>query len=756
MVSDLLAILGSVYIDIWDLDKAEEFFRRELAFNLECFGEQHARYCKSMYQMAQIRCFRGDPAGAAEFLKKGMAIMEQLAGTNAAPLSRPLRQLAEVYRSMDDHANGHKTVDRAISLLGSHTGMSRLRLAELLVTKAELCQGQDAHQRALEIKQEALALFELQPEAEPRMMVGLRREIALLRFVQSKVEPTPAEMERILDDEERVLANLLSFTSERQRLSFLSEWTPSDRYNLWANTGAVRPLARAVLRTKGLVLDTIAEDRRLAEASGDTELSRKRETLFGLKRRLAQLMPNDFFVGTEPSESANHRKEKVRLLKDRLEMLEADLTRSVQGLGSARKALTVTLEQVQRAIPTNAAVIEFIRYEQYSGDGDHEGYYGALILRSSGEPVWRPLAGAAVIDNSIRLYQHLVRSRSEDALLKDRLSSLYQQLWAPISNALPPEIKHVILSPDAQLNFVSFATLLNDRNRFVGEDYDISYVGSTRDLLANQDPTRKQASLHIWANPSFGQTNETARDFAAGGSGPSQWEPVMRSIDFKNLAGAVAEGMALQREAKAAGFAETFLLVGTNATETALAKLRSPTVVHLATHGFVLPDIDAKPSRASANIMMRSGLALAGARRTLDAWSKGQFPESEDDGIATAEEIACLNLRGTWLVVLSACDTGLGEGRAGEGVLGLRRGFTYAGAQHMLLTLWPINDELTSEFMPQFYRIALSNGTPASALAQVQRKWLARLRTEKGIAQACRIAGPFILSFQGSPSRPSR
>jgi len=124
----------------------------------------------------------------------------------------------------------------------------------------------------------------------------------------------------------------------------------------------------------------------------------------------------------------------------------------------------------------------------------------------------------------------------------------------------------------------------------------------------------------------------------------------------------------------------------------------------------------------------------------------------ENDGIVTAEEIGSLDLKNTSLVVLSACDTGLGEARSGEGVLGLRRGFIQAGAKNLLMTLWPIDDGRTAELIADFYAADKQHGNAAKALSVTQGRWLAKLRAERGIAEACRIAGPFILSFQGKPN----
>jgi CHAT domain-containing protein len=123
----------------------------------------------------------------------------------------------------------------------------------------------------------------------------------------------------------------------------------------------------------------------------------------------------------------------------------------------------------------------------------------------------------------------------------------------------------------------------------------------------------------------------------------------------------------------------------------------------------------------------------------------------DDDGILTAEDVSALDLKGTWLVTLSACKTGQGEAQAGEGVMGLRRGFAQAGAQNLLMTLWSISDETTVQIMSDFYEAAHQSGNAALALAEVQREWLVKLRKEKGLAQAVALTGPFIISCQGKP-----
>lgn len=233
----------------------------------------------------------------------------------------------------------------------------------------------------------------------------------------------------------------------------------------------------------------------------------------------------------------------------------------------------------------------------------------------------------------------------------------------------------------------------------------------------------------------------------------------LEGISLPSLPGTEKEAAELEVRAKKSGW-QSQAYLGPNATKAELRKVNSPRILHLATHGFFLPEIDLGtptgaggaaeiPKGKLVNPMHRSGLAMAGAQRTLQAWGKGEVPPIENDGIVTAEDVGGLQLDSTWLVVLSACDTGGGEARAGEGVMGLRRGFVQAGAQNLLMTLWSISDQTTVQIMLDFYDAAFKSANAPQALADTQRDWLVKLRKERGLLGAVQLAGPFIMSSQG-------
>jgi CHAT domain-containing protein len=283
----------------------------------------------------------------------------------------------------------------------------------------------------------------------------------------------------------------------------------------------------------------------------------------------------------------------------------------------------------------------------------------------------------------------------------------------------------------------------------LAQRYNVQYVASGRDLLHELKPsTAKEVAL--FANPDFNLASR--RMLAKAGHRSAEANSIRGSersdIDEWNFGS--LEGTQKERDElikKFAGWSwRSTDYTKKEATKEALLRIHSPYILHLATHGFFAkedpPDSQAEPerllndrqsvikSRFFKNPMHRSGLALAGAQTTVEAWKRDEVPPVENDGILTAEDVSTLDLQGTWLVTLSACDTGSGEAPAGEGVMGLRRGFIQAGAQNLLMTLWPISDQVTVQIMSDFYDAAHRDGNAPEALAKVQRDWLVHLRNE--------------------------
>jgi CHAT domain-containing protein len=227
-----------------------------------------------------------------------------------------------------------------------------------------------------------------------------------------------------------------------------------------------------------------------------------------------------------------------------------------------------------------------------------------------------------------------------------------------------------------------------------------TYLTSGRDLLRGATRGTPKGGAIVFADPDFDGTKAPA---------PSgRRSRAMQGLTWTRLPGTRQEADALAKS-----LASPTVYRDKQATETALKAVRSPPILHLATHGFFLADTDATVE----NPLLRSGLVFAGA----NALASGT-----DDGVVTALEASTLDLRGTRLVVMSACETGVGKIVNGDGVYGLRRALVIAGAESLVMSLWQVDDTATRDLMAGYYKKLKAGGGRSSALRDVQRELRAR------------------------------
>jgi tetratricopeptide (TPR) repeat protein len=754
--------LAELYRVMGEYSKAEPLYQEGLRILQKVLGPEHRETATILNNLASLYQDMSEYAKAEPLLQEALQILQEILGKEHPDTARSLNNLAALYEAMGEYAKAEPLYQGALQIRQKLLGTEHLDTAQSLNNLGGLYEDMDEYAKAEPLYQEALQIRQkvLGPE-HPDTAQSLDN-LAVLEFDLGRIDQAAAFARQASAAELTILSKIFSFTSEEQRLAYLDIFHP---YSLFPFLkGTETDLAAAVLRYKGVVLDSIVEDRLLAEArSQDQKLV---EHLNLDKRQLGPLL-------LEPAQKLSaETNQRIEVLEGEVESIESQLAQHVAGLGRARHALGVSLEQVQSTIPNDGALIEYLHYWYYLGKGKSEPRYGAIVLFSKGAPLWIPLGKANEIEHLVRRYGTLVRDSREEDELSDNLQKLYEVLWEPIGQALPSQTKRIIISPDGELNFISFATLLTKDKQFLAQTYNVQYVASGRDLLREPKPSTAKEVV-LFANPDFGLASTPrltkAEDRSSDGASKSIRGSEKREIEdwsFGSLEGTQKESDELIK--KFAGWGWTPIeFTAKEATKEALLKIHSPYILHLATHGFFAKEDPTRTqtepeeqlggrqsvtkSKFFKNPMHRSGLALAGAQTTIEAWKREEVPPVENDGILTAEDVSTLDLQGTWLVTLSACDTGSGEARAGEGVMGLRRGFIQAGAQDLLMTLWPISDEVTVQIMSDFYEAAHKTGNAPEALAKVQRNWLLKLRAEKGLAQAVNLAGPFIMSSQGKP-----
>jgi CHAT domain-containing protein len=375
-------------------------------------------------------------------------------------------------------------------------------------------------------------------------------------------------------------------------------------------------------------------------------------------------------------------------------------------------------------------LIQFIRPGAQSKaaqpDKEDTSHYYALVLRGQKEPRLIDLGMAEELDLLVALYhQALAVGAEEHPKVKQLGAVIYQLLLDPLREELK-EVKKLVIAPEGALALLPFA-LLPHENRFLGDQYQIRYVNSMKDLW-RWELMKRQVFREVRPPLIVGEPDYDA--FPAGvalGAAARKTEgalALLRNAQWSKLAGARAEAEAIRDLWKASN---PRLLLGSNATETAVRTYTRPKFVHISTHGYFLPDLPfkvafeegkgysidfAEPDKddETNNPFLRSGLALTGAAK----WS--QIPDAAQDGLLTALDVSLWDLEGTELAILSACSTGLGDVRSSEGVVGLRQAFLAAGARALIVSLWPVPDAETKDLMTRLHYHLLRGKKPALAL----------------------------------------
>jgi CHAT domain-containing protein len=714
-------------------DEARPLVERALEVREKSLGPEHPDVAASLNNLAELYRAKGDYAKAEPLHQRALAIREKALGPDHPDVAGSLNNLAILYRDKGDHVKAEPLYQRALAIGEKALGpdhpfvaTSLTSLAILYRAKGDYAKAEPLYQRALAIREKALG-----PD-HPFVAYSLNN---LARLYAAKADATQAVAFQLRASavSERNLALNLATGSERQKLAYLATLSAQadEAISLHVHAAPTNPTARrlattTILRRKGRVLDAMADSltalRRRFNAQDQALLDQFKD----ITSQLARLVLN----GPQRMTPAEHQ-QRIKALEEEKEKLEAVISQRSDEFRA--QSQPVTLAAIRAAVPAGVALIEFAVYRPFNPKAakESEAYdeprYVAYILRQQGEIQWQELGEAKAIDEAIAALRQALR----DPKRKDvrRLARTVDRLVMQPLRAHLGHTRRLLLSPDGALNLLPFAALVDEGARYLVERYTFSYLTSGRDLLRFEvkQPSRQPAL--IVANPDFGErASERQAATPSLTAKPDAKIPAtsLAELYFRSLRATADEARALKRMLPAAT-----VLTAEQATEAAVKQARSPDLLHIATHGFFLPDLAPPPANTRLrgldgelgpihlpieNPLLRSVLALAGANLRRSG------PDQEDDGVLTALEATALDLWGAKLVVLSACDTGLGEVKNGEGVQGLRRALVLAGAESQVMSLWPVSDEDTLDLMTAYYR----------ALQQRQGR-SAALRLEVGI-----------------------
>ncbi len=688
--------------------------RRILEIREKNLKPEHPDIAKALENLASTYIELGDYEKAEPLLKRALEIYEKSSGQDSGQLVTVLQDLAKIYGERGEYEKAESLLKRAAQISEKKESLLEFsitlkKLGDFYTLKGDYAQAEPFYKRALEIKEKLLGEnhFEVASVCD-----------ALARLYFLKGEPAQAikMQERTNRINEKNIALNLAVGTEHQKLSYMTlmsenlNQTIALHVNLAKQNKVVRDeAATAILQRKGRVLDAMTDNlaalRQRFDASDKILIDRLNDT----NAQLAELALN----APETETLAEYQKQ-ISAIGEQKAKLESEISRRSEGF--YEQAKIITLADIKKAIPPDSALIEFAVYRPLDAKMRGKNIFGepryiAYIFRNEGEIGWAELSAVKDIDAAIDALRGALRDpKRQDAKKLARAAD--EKIMSPIRPFLG-DAKHLLVSPDGELSLIPFEALVDEKNQFLIENYSFTYLTGGRDLLRMQTKRESKSNLLVIANPSFGESEIITRVKPNSRRKKRQSITATRNLSdtfFAPLGGTLQEARAIQTLYPNAAF-----LTGAQATETALKKTNAPQILHLATHGFFLENKDANTK--IENPLLRSGLALAGANRR-----KGE----KDDGILTALEASGLNLWGTKLVVLSACDTGLGEVKNGEGVYGLRRAFVLAGTESLVMSLWSVSDYVTQELMTNYYKNLKQGAGRGAALRQVKLEMLKR------------------------------
>jgi CHAT domain-containing protein len=706
--------LGHFYHVKGDYDKAEPLYLRSLEL-IKKINADEVELANLFHNLGQIAKDRKNYNEAENYYLQAISIREKKLNPDHPLLAFSRHCLAEIEKFKGNYKKAEELHLQAIEVY-EKKGLNNLELFSFLKGLGEVYIIQGNYKKAEEILLHALNILEEKVGKDHLYITGISSAFVNL-YQNTKDIDLGLKYQTRLDqtDEENLLRNIAG-GSERQKLAYLERDVflkdTSISFHIQSaptNLKASQTALSTILRRKGRALDVLAQNIELFRQKANAEDQKLLDSL-AEKKKLYSNLSLELTLGQAKPESLEKIKLEQKELAEEIDKLESKISEHISEFRS--QAQKITLENIQQSIPNDSVLIEFATYCPYDFQSrkfsDSQNYV-AYILNNKGDIKFVDLGDVSKIDklvNELRLNLR-DKKRGINKYIKPKSQELYKIVMSPILK-LTNQAQHLLLSPDGILNLLPFATLIDEKGKYLVAKNSLTYLTSGRDLLKLQIKSDLPKRSLIVADPDFGVV-ESSKDL------------------FNRLPETEKEAEIIRKLVP-----ESDLLTKGSATETALKQVKKPKILHIATHGFFFSEEDVKTNDESLRIikikrskeitekqinpLLRSGLALSGAN-LLNS-------DSGENGILTSLEVAGLDLWGTKLVVLSACDTGVGEVKSGDGVYGLRRALILSGAETQLISLWPVSDIGTRDLMSEYYRFLQMGEGRSEALRKVQLKML--------------------------------
>jgi len=658
-------------------------------------GTAHAEYATVVQNLASLYQLEGAYTKAEPLLREALEIDRKVLGDHHPQYAITLQNMATLYQKLGRNDEAKVMLEKVLTITSEQLGTRHpsyittlSNLAALYQDLGNFSQAEETWKRSVELRKEVLG--EDHPDYA-RSLYGL----AGVYHAQGQWTKAKIYYEPVVTKYMKQVEEFFPALSEKEKSAFYAKIKPVfDAYQdfyvqyLYAfpaeRDATLGRLYDLQLNTKAILLNSTNKVRARILASGDAGLQLMFRNWLATKEEIVRYLS-----------ASREEREKLGVnmaqLEEHANELEKQLSASSDAFRLSMEKEKISWKDVRNALDEGEVAIEILRIRK-KYDKDSVYYVGLMLKKNSAAPemiLWK--LGAQLEGRKFKYHRNTIKYHVNDTVS-------YTFYWKPIEEKVKTG-STLYLSCDGVFNKVNFNSLFEStRHRFVIDEYRLHQVSNTRELIDRKKVTKtpaNTAALFGFADFNLGEadvvSNNTKRNLARSLGFEGESIPVLPATEKEvdEIAALLTRNSWQPKNYKRM-----------DATEENLKKLENPKVVHIATHGFFLSDLevdDRENSELTQNPLFRSGVLLAGAGVDRDESNR------QEDGVLTAYEAMNLNFDQTELVVLSACETGLGEVRNGEGVYGLQRSFLVAGANTVLMSLWQVDDVATQELMNAFY-----------------------------------------------------
>jgi CHAT domain-containing protein len=722
-VADTLNNLGTLALDQSKYEEAQEYLQQAVNIKRKVLGNDDLHTAKSIINLAIIMDLQKKYDEAKILLNEVLKIQKKNYGNDHPDIAATLNNLGKISVASKDYDLAVEQLGAALKIrqrmLGENHSETVTTLLNLLLLEVK----RKNDRLALKYADQINHILHTQLQ---QVVPGLE-EYAQLLYLEQKFQPIWLEC----------LALGWLKRTDQNAVATSEEW---------------------LLNGKSITQEILGARTLLTRGSTDQDLVKQVNRLQMVRQQLAALT-----ISGKVTSAKLDSQQSLNQLVEQEQLLAKQVAQRNGYLGYSQE--WQSLDKLRSALPADSTYIDIIRTQltDYEQELSTEAHYLAWIIPplQQGEPKIVDLGSALDIDSAIDTLRASIAESFEPngslsklgevestAKLDQELQLIAKLAWLPLQPFLGNR-KQVILSPDGALWLLPWSVLPTQKNRLLIEDYSVQLVLSGRDLLKRPANQHSSTAPAIFANPNYNLTSDNAQARLANLlpdlklSFPKyvgQQIPPLRVSDLPSTA--LESDLANPIFSKLTN-SKTLVFVRDDALELVAEKLKNPRYLYFATHGFFLPDQQVQPKlqteknihpdilgtsfrRSFENPLLRCGLLLSGCNSPRTA--------GLDDGILTGMEIVSMDLRGTELVVLSACETGIGKVRNGEGVAGLRQAFQLAGAQSVVSTLWQVPDRDSALIMRDFLTNLAAGQAKPEALRNAQLTRIAARKEKFGAA----------------------